>query len=204
MRDDIIQSRKYNPQIAGDELSLKISSYSKTARYLAGRLQGKGATVCELCCGVGVSLVELAVSFDKVIGVDNSQLVIDDCRANLEHAQITNYELILGNVSAKNVLQKIYADVVLYDIPYWSNHSGKVNPAKQNPNLGKLISNIRELITEDIVVYAPAHITYETIRNELGQCEYLEVWLNSKHDRNFIFLGSLIQTIGETKIELND
>ena len=204
MRDDIIQSRKYDPQIAGDELSLKISSYSTTARYLAGRLQGKGATVCELCCGVGVSLVELAASFDKVTGVDNSQLVIDDCRANLDYAGVLNFELLTGDVSSKFLLKSIKADIILYDIPYWSNHSGKVNPAKQNPDLGELITNIREFITEDIVVYASTNITYETIRDELGACEYHEVWLNGKHDRNFIFLGSLIQTIGKTKIELNE
>lgn len=204
MRDDIIQSRKYNPQIAGDELSLKISSYSTTARYLAGRLQGKGATVCELCCGVGVSLIELAGTFEKVVGVDNSQLVIDDCRTNLDQAGVINYELLTGDIGAKSILKNIQADIVLYDIPYWSNHSGKVNPAKQNPDLGELITNIREFITEDIVVYAPTYITYETIRVELGECEYNEVWLNGKHDRNFIFLGLLIQTIGETKIELNE
>lgn len=204
MRDDIIQSRKYDPQIAGDELSLKISSYSITARYLADRLQGKGATICELCCGVGVSLVELAVSFDKVIGVDNSQLVIDDCRTNLEYAGVSNFELLTGDVSSRSLLKSIKADIILYDIPYWSNHSGKVNPAKHNPDFGELITNIREFITEDIVVYTPTYVTYEIIRDELGECEYLEVWLNGKHDRNFVFLGSLIQTIGQTKIELNE
>ena len=204
MRDDIIQSRKYDPQIAGDDLSLKISSYSTTARYLADRLQGKGVTVCELCCGVGVSLIELAGTFEKVIGVDNSQAVINDCRANLNHTGVTNFELLTGDAESKALLKNIKADIILYDIPYWSNHSGEVNPAKQNPDLGELITNIREFITEDIVVYAPTYITYETIRDELGECEYHEVWLNGKHDRNFIFLGSLIQTIGKTKIELND
>lgn len=117
----------------------------------------------------------------------------------IEHSFTTT-----ADVYAKSILKNIQADIVLYDIPYWSNHSGKVNPAKQNPDLGELITNIWEFITEDIVVYTPIHITYETIRDELGECEYLEVWLNGKHDRNFIFLGSLIQTIGETKIELND
>lgn len=204
MRDDIIQSRKYDSKIAGDELSLKISNYSTTARYLADRLRSKGVTVCELCCGVGVSLVELAPSFDKVIGVDNSRLVIDDCRANLENAGILNFELLTGDVSSKSLLKSIKADIVLYDIPYWSSHSGKVNPTKQNPNLGELVTNIRELITEDIVVYTPNNITYKEIRDELGECEYLEVRLDGKHDRNFIFLGSLIKTIGETKIELKE
>ncbi|HMH69978.1 MAG TPA: class I SAM-dependent methyltransferase [Candidatus Saccharimonadales bacterium] len=204
MRSDIIQSRKYNPDIAGDELSLKIASYSATARYLAHKLKDHGLTICELCCGIGVSLIELSAMFEKVIGVDNDQSVIDDCKTNLEHAHIANYELLLGDVSAKNILQKIQADVVLYDIPYWSNHNGKINPDKQNPKLDQLVANVRELITSNIVIYTPTHMTYENIRQELGECEYLEIWLNGKHDRNFVFLGSLMQAPGKAKIELND
>jgi ubiquinone/menaquinone biosynthesis C-methylase UbiE len=68
---DIIQTRNYNPRIAGDELSLKIASYPATAQYLANRLSGQGTTLCELCCGVGVSLIEFSKTFEKVIGVDN-------------------------------------------------------------------------------------------------------------------------------------
>lgn len=203
MRDDIIKSRRYDPKIAGDELSLKISSYSTTARYLADRLKDKDSTVCELCCGIGISLIEFSSSFAKVIGVDADRSVIDHCRTNLTQAEVLNFELLTGDVNSKSLLKIINADIVLYDIPYWSSHDGKVNPSEQNPNLKELINNIQKSITKDIVIYTPSHMTYEDVSEEVGVCEFLEVWLNGKHDRNFIFLGSLVHTIGKTRVDIS-
>ncbi len=200
MRTDIIRTRGYNPNISGDELSLKIASYPATARYLADRLKNEGSIVCELCCGVGVSLIELSKAFKKVIGVDSDPRVIEDCSKNLEHANITNYEVLCGDVSDPFLLGKIKADVVLYDIPYWSTHSGKVDPEKQNPDLKNLITKIRELITDKIVIYTPTHMTCEGATAMLGDCEFVRIYTNGKYDRNFIFLGSLIENAGETSV----
>lgn len=202
MRTEIIKTRGYSSDISGDELSLKIASYPVTARYLAERLKGKGDVACELCCGVGISLIELASVFQKVIGVDNSQSVINDCRKNLEHAGVTNFELLCGDVSSPELLAKLHAEVVLYDIPYWSAHSGKVDPEKQNPDLKTLITNIRKLITDRIVIYAPTHMTYTEIEALVGPCEFVRVYVNGKYDRNFIFLGDLVEQNGETVVEL--
>jgi len=202
MRTDIIQTRGYDLHISGDELSLKIASYPATARYLAERLKNEGNVVCELCCGIGVSLIELSKTFNKVIGVDNDSRVLDDCRTNLGRANVANHEVICGDVSDPILLSKIKADVVLYDIPYWSTHSGKVDPEKQNPDLRKLITNIRSLITNKIVVYAPTHMTYRDATSALGPCEFVQVYTNGKHDRNFIFLGDLMKSEGESRVEV--
>ena len=202
MREDIIKNRGYNKQTVGDELSLKIASYPSTAKYLADRLKDRGNTICELCCGIGMSLLELAKSFDKVIGIDSDAAILADCKVNLEQADIKNYELLCGDVSDKNLLAKISADIVLYDIPYWSDHSGKVDPGKQNPNLRQLISDIRTAITSNIVIYTPTHMTYESAQAELGRLEYVEVYVNGKHDRNFIFLGELIENEGKSQVEV--
>jgi tRNA G10 N-methylase Trm11 len=202
MRTDIIQTRGYDPDISGDELSLKIASYPATARYLTDRLKSKGSVVCELCCGVGVSLIELAEAFEKVVGVDNDPKVVENCSKNLEGASITNYKILCGDVSDPILLGKIKADIVLYDIPYWSTHSGKADPERQNPDLKKLVTKIRELITDKIVIYAPTHMTYEEFSTMLGDCEFVRVYTNGKHDRNFIFLGSLIGKPGEDSIQV--
>jgi tRNA G10 N-methylase Trm11 len=199
MREDIIKTRGYDSQIVGDELSLKIASYPATAQYLVKRLEGIGTTVCELCCSIGVSLVELSKSFEKVIGVDNDPQIIEDCRKNLKLADVTNFELLCGDVSSPELLSKIKADVVLYDIPYWSTHDGQVDPARQNPDLPKLVANIRELITDNIVIYAPTHMTYGEAA-KLGPCEFVEVYTNGKHDRNFIFLGSIAERIDRVSV----
>jgi ribosomal protein L11 methylase PrmA len=202
MRQDIIQSRGYDPNTAGSELSLKIASYPATARYLTKRLSPHGATICELCCGVGISLVELSTSFDKIIGVDNDPDVIRDCRKNLAHAGVQNYELLCGDVADPDLLGKITADVVLYDIPYWSTHQGQVDPDKQNPDLKKLVANIRTCITENIVIYAPTHMTYPEVQALCGPCEFAEIYISGKHDRNFVFLGATMKQAGKVRIEL--
>lgn len=202
MRTDIIQTRGYDSNISGDELSLKIASYPATAQYLAERLKNEGDVVCELCCGVGVSLIELSKTFKKVIGVDNDPKVVEDCDKNLANAGITNHEVLCGDVSSPVLLSKIKADVVLYDIPYWSTHSGQVDPERQNPDLQTLVANIRELITDKIVIYAPTHMTYEEATRILGPCEFVQVYTNGKYDRNFIFLGDLVKRMGEAKIEV--
>lgn len=202
MRKDIIQTRGYDAEISGDELSLKIASYPTTASYLAERLKDSGNTICELCCGIGVSLIELSKSFNKVVGVDNDSAIIDDCRENLERVGIANYELIQGDVGDQDLLKKIKADIVLYDIPYWSTHAGQVDPKRQNPDLRKLTTYIRELITDKVVIYAPTHMTYEEVASALGPCEFMEVYMNGKYDRNFIFLGDLAKQEGKTRIKV--
>lgn len=203
MRSDLIQTRGYDPRISGDYLSLKIASYPATARFIAGRLQGEGDTVCELCCGIGVSLVELSKSFKKVVGVDNSPKIIEDCRKNLEHAGVPNFELLCGDVSDRNFLRSIKADVVLYDIPYWSTHAGQVDPQKQNPDMSALITNVRGYITDKIVMYVPTHMTYQHVSALLGECEFMQVYVNGKHDRNFIFFGSLMKRAGTVRADVS-
>lgn len=201
MREDLVRARGYTKGIAGDELSLKISSYPSTADYLARRLKGHGDTVCELCCGVGVSLVALANTFQHVIGVDIDEKVLANCDANLKAASVQRYTLVMGDVIDPSVLKRITADVVLYDIPYWSNHAGKVDAA-QNPDLTKLVDAIRKNITRNIVIYAPPHFSYEDARQVLGECEYAQIYTNGKHDRNFVFLGDIIEHSGTHRIEL--
>ena len=202
MREEIIQARGYSDQTEGDVLSLKIASYPTSAQYLARRLASQGDTICELCCGIGVSLIELVKTFDKVIGVDNDHAVIDACKVNLDHAGVINYDLVTADISARTVLSNIQADIVLYDIPYWSSHDGKVDPDTQNPNLQQVVRDIQELITDKIVIYTPPHMPYEEVGMAVGECEYMQVWIDGKHDRNFAFLGSLTQNIGTTKITL--
>lgn len=203
MRTDIIKRRGYDPAIAGDELSLRIASPLPTARYLATRLRNHGHTACELCCGIGVSLIELATVFTSVIGVDSSATVIKDCQQNLTHAGVTNYTLRCGDITDKGLLASITADVVLYDIPYWSNHDGQVNAARQNPDLAQLVATIRQYITNAIVVYAPTHMTYAEANTALGSCEFTKMFLNGRHDRTFLFLGEVAEQIGEHTIEIN-
>jgi len=166
------------------------------------RLKNSGGNVCELCCGIGVSLIELAKSFNSLVGVDSDAAVIENCRQNLARAGVTSHTLLCGDVSDRQLLGGITADVVLYDIPYWSNHGGQVDAATQNPDLRRLVADIRQLITSNIIVYAPTHMTYAEASSALGQCEFVKIYIYGRHDRNFVFLGDIANRIGEYAIEL--
>lgn len=201
MKSEIIKRRGYDENIAGSELSLEIASYPTSARYLAERLKDTGNAVCELCCGVGISLIEMAEVFPNIIGVDNDRSVVEACAQNLKRAGINNFKLIHGDASEPKLLRGIEGDVVIYDIPFWSDHNGQTDTEK-NPDLISLIENIRELITRNIVIYTPPYVEYDDILKQFGECEFTEVYLDGRHDRNFVFLGNTIKETGHYKIEL--
>lgn len=198
MRDEIIQKRNYDSAIQGDELSLKISSYPQTARYLAERLAPHGTSIVELCCGVGVSLVEFARRFESVTGVDSNLTVAAAARANVARAGATNCEVLVGSVDDTALLQQIDADIVAYDIPYWSDHGESL--VGRNPDLKTTLELIRTHITSNIVVYTPPHITYDNIAAISDTFEFQEVWLDGKHDRNFVYFGNLVQSAEQSKV----
>lgn len=200
LRDEIIQKRGYDTFIQADELSLKISSYPVTAKYLAERLSANGDTLCELCCGIGVSMIEASRYFNTVIGVDNDTDTIEFARKNISMNGRDNFELMLGDVTDKTLLAAINADIVTYDIPYWTDHDGAVD--QNNPDLKEVIDSVRSNITNKIVVHSPPHYSYENAAELFDEFEYQEVWIDDRHDRNFIYLGPLISHVGRTKVVL--
>lgn len=196
-RNEIIQRRRYFPSIEGNERSLYISSYPIAVEYLSKRIGNPNKSFAELCCGIGVTLMYVGKSFKKITGLDNDPKVLDNCRKNLEHMHLLNKaELIEGDVNDINTLKKIKADIVSYDIPDWDN-------LNQCPDIRIMIMNIRKWISSDIMTAVPAHYSYEKIVEELGPCEYQKVFINGKYDRNYIYLGNLIQKKGITEIHLN-
>lgn len=200
MREEIIQKRNYDSAIHGDELSLKIASYPATARYLAERLAPYGDSICELCCGIGVSLVEFSRHFETVVGIDNDLSVADAARQNLQQVGVTNCEVLVGSVENADLLRGVSTDIVAYDIPYWSDHGGTVK--SKNPDLKEILALISAHMSTKIVVYTPPHVSYEDIAKIADTFEYQEVWVGDKYDRNFIYFGDLIQMTGLSKIVL--
>lgn len=193
MRAEIIRRRGYPPDIAGDELALSMSSYPQTAAYLAVRLKGHGEIVCELCCGIGVSMIELAKVFKHVVGVDNNSSILADCRSNLRAAGISNYTLIEADVSQPYVLDELQADIVLYAIPYWDTYDDTKRLLSKNPDMVRLINSIRRHTSNNIVIYAPPDMTYTMAFGLLGPCEFNMIYIDGKLDRNIIFLGDLMR-----------
>lgn len=82
------------------------------------------------------------------------------------------------------------------------DHDGKVDANNLNPDLETLVNDIRNFITSDIVIYAPPSLSYKQATKAVGECELMKVYVNSKHDRNFIFLGTLKDQVGITTVQL--
>ncbi len=202
-RESIIVQRGYPSTIRGDEVSLYISNYLESAEYLARRIGDPTQTVLELCCGIGVTLEKLADVFKSAIGVELDEQILNWCRDNMAQSKAAKkVRLIHGNVEDINLLKNLKADVVVYDIPYWDMGISKaVYSSEKNPELKVLIKNIRELVTEDIVICAPAHYRYAMAQADLGECEYQEIY-RPEHKRTYIYLGRLVKEKGVTRLAI--
>ena len=205
-KEDIINYRGYRKDIKGDKFSLYISNYPINALYLKSRIGNSKLVLAELCCSVGITLEYLAPSFKKVIGIDLDKDILEACKTNLkESGIITKTELVQGDVFDDNILKNIEADIVIYDIPFWYAHKqeNQGNLIDKNPPLKELIAKIRKYITSDIIIFSPPEWSYEYFSKKLGVMEFEQVFIDGKHNRNQIYLGKLIKTVGKTKVELN-
>ncbi len=201
-RSQIIKKRKYRKNIKGSKLSLYISNYPIIVKYLAKRIGNKNKVLAELCCGIGVTLEYIGSSFKKLIGIDINKKILNQCAENLKQTKLLKKTtLIQENINNISTLKKIKADIVIYDIPYWSNH--KKNLKKKNPNLKTIIKKIKTHITKNILILCPPTYKYKTVRKQLGKCEFQEVYINNKHDRNHIYLGKLIKKQGITILSIS-
>ncbi len=202
---EIIAKRGYRKSIKGDQYSLYLSNYPVAADYLSERLENKGKILVELCCGVGVTMRAVASKFEKLIGIEIDSEVLDFCRQNLKAAGIASkIDFIQGDISDQNILKKIKADVAIYDIPYWVSKElpDGTNVLDRNPELGVMIEKIRKNITPNIVIFAPPYLKYNLVREQFGKCEFQKIFINGRYDRNYIFLGNLVEHKGVTEKRL--
>ena len=205
-REVIIAKRGYRKDIKGDQYSLYLSNYPISTRYLAGRLENKGKILVELCSGVGVTIEALSNKFEKLICVELDPEILEYCRQNMKSAGLMGkVDLIQGDITDEDLLKNIKADVVIYDIPYWVSKElpGRTNVLDKNPDLNELIDNVRKYITDNIVVFAPRYLEYSNIKNSAVECEFQKIYINGKHDRNYIFFGNLIENQGITEQKLS-
>lgn len=203
-RQLIIEKRGYPKDIKGDKFSLYISTPNLITLYLKKRIGNRQKTLVELCCGIGVNLLNLGSVFKKLIGVDVDKKILSACFKNLSQAGLMNKtELIRGDITNDDILRKIKADIVIYDVPYWSSHESesKGNLKRKNPNFKVFINRIRKFVSKDIIVFVPPHYTYEFVKNSVGDCEYQQIFMGKKYDRNIIYLGGLKKKSGVVQKE---
>ena len=202
---DIVQQRGYRKNIKGDKFSLYISNYPSNAKYLKSRIGNPQLILAELCCSIGVTLEYLAPSFKKIIGVDLDKGVLEMCKINLDESGFrAKTELICGDVFDDKILKDIEADIVIYDIPFWYPHQqeNQGDLVGKNPPLKELINKIQKYITMDIVIFSPPEWSYDYSKKLLGTIEFEKVFIDQRHNRNQIYMGSLMTKEGETEIQL--
>ena len=204
-RESIIERRGYRKNIKGDKFSLYISNYPVIVDYLKKRIGDSKKILAELCCGIGVTLEYIGTAFKQIIGVDIDKEVLASCEDNLKYVGLLQKStLILGDIKNDEVLKKIKADIVIYDIPFWSSHKyvNQGDLTKKNPPLKATIERIKKFITKDIIIFCSPKFNYQIIKDELGSCEFQKVFINGKYDRNHIYLGRLKQKDGISEIKL--
>jgi hypothetical protein len=205
-REEIIRRREYRSNIKGDKFSLYISNYPSNAMYLRSRIGNPKMVLAELCCSIGITLEYLAPGFKRLICVDHDAKILNTCKTNLKESGVFHKtELILGDIYHDDVLKRIKADIVIYDIPYWYPHEqeNEGDLVTKNPPLKDLIQKIKKYITPNIVIFSPPEWTFNYFESQLDFIEFEQVFINQKHNRNQVYLGDLILQKGITKISLN-
>ncbi len=201
----IIERRGFRKDVKGGNFSLYISNYPVIARYLKERLSDKNKTLAELCCGVGITLEYIGFGFKSLVGIDIDKKILSQCKENLSSAGLIDRTvLICADIENDDTLRRIKADMVIYDVPFWSPHKNKGmgDLTQINPDLKSMINRIRKFVTKDIVIFCPPNHDYKIVKKQVGVCEYERVFVNGKYDRNHIYLGNLAKKEGITEIRL--
>lgn len=195
--------RKLPKYIYGDDLSLKISSYPVFLTHLSERLGCKYSVLLELCTGIGIGLIYLQKNFKKLYGIEIDPTIVEIARSNLLKAGLTTkVSIIQADVVNIPEFTNLKPDVVIYDIPYWSDHNAGL--LKRNPDIKSLFEKINTHLTKNIIIYSPPRFDYTYYKNLLdSDLEMEEIYINNKHDRNVLFFGKLVNKVGSTKVFLN-
>ncbi|MEJ0055673.1 MAG: class I SAM-dependent methyltransferase [Bacteroidota bacterium] len=132
-RTDIIAKRGYRRDIQGDAFSLFNFQLPGNFTIPCRKAGKQGPTLSWSCAVVSVSHWSTFLpSFRKAIGVEIDPVIASHCKNNLAAAGRKNAKVICGDVNDVSLLERVSADVVIYDIPYWygieETNSKFVNP----------------------------------------------------------------------------
>lgn len=101
---------------AQQELIVDYESYAEEARQLLDQAGPRERRLAlEIGPGEGAFLVDLGQRFERVIGVDNAQPMLDKARAAINAQSLVNVELLLGD-STHSALPQERADCVVLNM----------------------------------------------------------------------------------------
>lgn len=186
-----MNGEKFSKKIYGDPDGIYMSCPEEISKHLAKKLSNY-KTVVELCCAIGMTVIQLAQEIDYVYGIDMDKNRIN---AAIQNAQLYGVEnktkFIIGNVLDETILKSIKADVAVLD-PDWSSSSNKKNHVSSlemtQPNMKELFYKVKANITDNIVIRIPKTFSFDTLK-ALGKCEIENIIWDNKIKFKYAFFS---------------
>ncbi len=191
-----MNENKFSKEIYGDADGIYMSCPEVISKHLAKRLS-EYKTGVELCCALGMTVIQLAKKLDYVYGIDMDEERIVSAKKNAQLYGVQNRtEFIQGNVLDENLLQNIQAEVAILD-PDWSAGSNKkehvMNLEMTQPSIKEMFYKAKENITHNLVLRIPNTFTFD-ILNVLGKCEIENIiWDNRIRFKYAFFADDILE-----------
>ncbi len=189
---------KFSKDIRADEDICHMSCPEVVAKHMAKKLSNF-PTAVEFCCGVGMTIVQLARTMDKVHGVDINKRYIKDTAHNAKLYGVEDkLELICGDCLDESIVKTIKADVAIVD-PDWrpigeasqENHVHVDSIDETQPSLKEMSRLIKKHITDNMVFRLPNTFSLEAL-SSLGNCELESIkWGGKTKFKIAYFFGKL-------------
>lgn len=174
---------KFSEEIFADSDAYYMSCPEIVSKHLANRVSNYNSAI-ELCCAVGMTVIQLAKKIDNVIGIDMNKERIQNAIQNAKLYSVSDKtHFIEGNVLDEYLLNKQSAELAILD-PDWSFTGSNKNDhvsdiSSTQPDLRTLFNLTKKHITSNIIVRIPKTFTFETI-SELGPCKIENIFFDGK------------------------
>ena len=191
-----MNENKFSKEIYGDTDGIYMSCPEVISEHLAKKL-AKYETGVELCCALGMTVIQLAKKLEYVYGIDMDKERIVSAKKNAQLYGVQNKtEFIQGNVLDENLLKSIQVEVAILD-PDWSAGSNKkehvVDLEMTQPSMKDMFYKAKENITHNLVLRIPNTFTFETL-GILGKCEIENIiWDNRVRFKYAFFADDIVE-----------
>ena len=191
-----MNENKFSKEIYGDVDGIYMSCPEVISEHLSKKL-AKYETGVELCCALGMTVIQLAKKLEYVYGIDMDKERIVSAKKNAQLYGVQNKtEFIQGNVLDENLLKSIQVEVAILD-PDWSAGSNKkehvVDLEMTQPSMKDMFYKAKENITHNLVLRIPNTFTFETLR-VLGKCEIENIiWDNRVRFKYAFFADDIVE-----------
>ena len=191
-----MNTNKFSKEIYGDTDGIYMSCPEVISEHLAKKL-AKYKTGVELCCALGMTVIQLAKKLEYVYGIDMDKERIVSAKKNAQLYGVQNKtEFIQGNVLDENLLKNIQAEVAILD-PDWSAGDNKKEHVAElemtQPSMKDMFFKAKKNITHNLVLRIPNTFTFETL-SILGKCEIENIiWDNRVRFKYAFFADDIVE-----------